>query len=114
MPLTFRTENDIGFITFDQKDSKVNLLTAEAIQRLDAVLDEARNNPDLRALVIISGKPDVFIAGADIKEIERITVAAEGQAKAGAGQKVLNKLEDLTIPTVAVIDGIFAGAHGPS
>lgn len=109
MSLTFKIENDVGFIEFDQKDSKVNLLTAEAIRRLDAVLDEVRNKQGLRALVILSRKCDVFIAGADIKEIECITDAEDGRLKSQAGQKVLNKLEDLSVPTVAVIDGAALG-----
>jgi len=63
----------------------------------------------LKALVILSSKPNVFIAGADIKEIEGICEVSDGQAKSNAGQDVLNKLEDLEIPTIAVIDGVALG-----
>jgi len=52
-----------------------------------------------------SNKKDVFIAGADIKEIEGITVSKDGEEKSLAGQRILNKLEDLPLATVAVIDG---------
>ena len=80
MPLDLKIENDIGFIEFDQDDSKVNLLTMAMIQRLDAILETVENTPSLKALVILSNKKDVFIAGADIKEIEQITEAKDGQA----------------------------------
>jgi len=43
MSLNFKITNDIGFIEFDQKDSKVNLLTMAMVQRLDALLDDIKN-----------------------------------------------------------------------
>lgn len=109
MSLNFKIENDIGFIEFDQKDSKVNLLTMAMVQRLDALLEDIKNTSHLKALVILSNKKDVFIAGADIKEIESITEVKDGREKSRSGQKVLNKLEDLKIPTIAVIDGVALG-----
>ena len=109
MSLNFKIENDIGFIEFDQKDSKVNLLTMAMVQRLDALLEDIKNTSHLKALVILSNKKDVFIAGADIKEIESITEVKDCREKSRSGQKVLNKLEDLKIPTIAVIDGVALG-----
>ena len=60
-------------------------------------------------MVLLSKKKDIFIAGADIKEIEGIAQAEEGRQKARAGQDILNKLEDLKVPTIAVIDGVALG-----
>lgn len=109
MSVTYRENNNIGFIEFDQPGSKVNLLTAETLKRLEMLLDEVRSKASLEALVFLSKKKDVFIAGADIKEIEHITDAGEGEKKSKSGQDILNKLEDLTVPTLAVIDGVALG-----
>ncbi len=109
MPLNFHIENNIGTIEFDQKDSKVNILTAEVLKEFDAVLDQIQKTPSLEALFILSSKKDVFIAGADIKEIEKIADQGEAQAKSKAGQEIFNKLEDLKFPTIAVIDGVALG-----
>ena len=109
MAVTLRKEENIGIIELDQEDSKVNLLTADTIMRLDSILEEVKREPSLKALMIKSNKKDVFIAGADIKEIEQITEAKDGGEKAKAGQDVLNKIEDLKIPTIAVIDGVALG-----
>ncbi len=110
MSLYFRIENNIGTIEFDLPDSKVNLLTADVLKKLDALLDDLKSNTtSLKALLIVSKKKDVFIAGADIKEIAGITQKQEGEAKSKAGQNIFNKLEDLKIPTVAVIDGVALG-----
>lgn len=109
MSVTYREENNIGFIEFDQTDSRINLLTAAALQELDKVLDSLAGKSSLKAVALISKKKDIFIAGADIKEIEGITRPADGLQKAKAGQDILNKLEDLPIPTIAVIDGVALG-----
>ncbi|HBR14279.1 MAG TPA: hypothetical protein DD723_01895 [Candidatus Omnitrophica bacterium] len=109
MSVTFRENNNIGTIEFDQEGSKVNLLTSDVIKRLDTVLDGIKTKQNLEVIVLWSKKKDVFFAGADIKEIEQITESQDGMEKARAGQKVLNKLEDLTIPTIAVIDGVALG-----
>jgi len=109
MSITYREENNTGFIEFDQKDSKVNLLTADTLRELDKILDSISGKSSLTVVVLISKKKDVFIAGADIREIEGIAQPKEGWQKAKAGQDILNKLEDLPVPTIAVIDGVALG-----
>ncbi len=109
MGVYYRKEHQIGFIEFDLLDSKVNLLNFEVMSKLDKILDEIGEETDVQAVVIVSKKPDIFIAGADIKEIENIQKPSEGRQKSQQGQHVLNKLEDLPMPTVAVIDGVALG-----
>ena len=109
MSVSFTQKDDIGYLQFDLADSKVNLLTAAVLLQLDKTLDEVASHANLKALVIHSAKKDCFIAGADIKEIEQIVEPDDGAAKAKAGQDVLNKIEDLSIPTFAVIDGVTLG-----
>lgn len=110
MSIVYKIQKGIGTVTFDTPDSKVNILTAETLKRFDAILDEIRNNSaNLEAVLIVSAKQDIFIAGADIKEIDGITSREEGMDKAAAGQDIFNKLEDLPVPTIAVIDGVALG-----
>ena len=109
MSITLRIENDVGTIEIDQQDSKVNLLTSQMVARLDEVLDEVGAKKGINTVVLVSKKQNVFIAGADIKEIEQITEARDGERKSREGQNVLNKLEDLKVPTIAVIDGVALG-----
>ncbi len=108
MSVFYKEENNVGTITFDQPDSKVNVLNSATLLTLDKMLDglKAKN---LKALVIQSAKKDIFIAGADIKEIENIVELQDGKSKAQAGQRVMDKIEDLPFPTVAVIDGVALG-----
>jgi len=108
MSIFYKEESNVGVITFDQPDSKVNVLNAATLTALDKMLDELKSKT-LKVLIIQSAKKDIFIAGADIKEIENITEVADGKKKAQAGQRVMDKIEDLPYPTVAVIDGAALG-----
>ena len=109
MSVFYKEDSGIGFITFDNPDAKVNVLNSDTIHRLDVILDDIKHKNIIKALVIQSAKKDVFIAGADIKEIEKITEPADGQKKAQAGQNIMNKIEDIKVPTIAVIDGVTLG-----
>lgn len=101
--------NGIGNLLFDNPDVDVNVLTSEHLSSLDKTLDEIASRTDLKALLITSIKSRIFIAGADIKEIDSIHTKTDAFAKAEQGKKILQKLEDLKIPTVCVINGACLG-----
>ncbi len=99
----------VAVLTFDLPGEKVNKLTTPVMDELDRVLDELAARRDVKALVIRSGKPDGFIAGADIAEIRDITDGKRGEELSRKGQAVLAKLEALPYPTVAAIHGACLG-----
>jgi len=109
MNLSFEIKDQIGFITFDQPDSKVNVLTGEILSEFERMIEVTLAEQDIKALVIQSAKSGIFIAGADINEIKGISDPFEAEQKSRAGQKVLDRLEDLKVPTIAVIDGAALG-----
>jgi 3-hydroxyacyl-CoA dehydrogenase/enoyl-CoA hydratase/3-hydroxybutyryl-CoA epimerase len=51
----------------------------------------------------------MFIAGANVNEIAGLTDPDDARTKAGEGQELFNRLEDLPMPTVALIDGACLG-----
>jgi 3-hydroxyacyl-CoA dehydrogenase/enoyl-CoA hydratase/3-hydroxybutyryl-CoA epimerase len=77
---------------------------AELEEILQAIAGE---NP--RGVVLRSGKPSGFIAGADIKEFTALTNAQQGYELVRAGQLVFDHLESLPCPTVAAIQGFALG-----
>lgn len=105
----YRLEQDVAIIEFNNPQAKVNVLTADVLRQFNAFVTQIENDPQVGVLVIQSSKKDVFIAGADIKEIEGIDTTDVGIRKAQNGQNIFNHLEDLKIPTVAVIDGVALG-----
>lgn len=106
--LTIRTDN-VGVVTINVVDDKVNTLKAEFAEQITTVLQEAQRSPQLQGLVIISGKPDSFIAGADITMIAACKTKQDAQALAEKGQVTLAQISKFPFPIVAAIHGACLG-----
>ena len=102
-------ENGLANLIFDNKEHKVNKLSIEVLTELEKILDSINNNPQIKILIISSAKKDNFIAGADINEIKEIIEEKDAQEKISHGQKILDKISQLKIPTIAVINGSCLG-----
>jgi 3-hydroxyacyl-CoA dehydrogenase/enoyl-CoA hydratase/3-hydroxybutyryl-CoA epimerase len=101
-------EDGIAWLLFDKKDSSANTLSADVIAELDAVLEKLeRDRP--RGLVIRSAKPGGFIAGADIAQFRGVTEMAKVEELLTRGHAVLDRLDRLPLPTIAVIHGYCLG-----
>lgn len=106
--LTF-TDQHVGIITIDVPGEKVNTLKAEFVEQICAILQKAQQYPQLKGLVLISGKPDSFIAGADISMIAGCQTAAEASSLATKGQTVMSHISAFSVPVVAAIHGACLG-----
>jgi len=102
-------ENGIGEIIFDQKELDVNLLSSEVLLELETLLDSISQQKGLKLLIFRSAKKDVFIAGADIKEIRALKTREETLDKVRLGRRILSMIDILTVPTLAIIDGAALG-----
>lgn len=99
----------ILWLAFDKEGTSVNTLDASALQELSDVLDNVAKNTSLTAMVITSAKKGGFIAGADISQFSRFADIDEAVNALSAGDKIFAKLEDLKIPTVAMVEGFCLG-----
>jgi 3-hydroxyacyl-CoA dehydrogenase/enoyl-CoA hydratase/3-hydroxybutyryl-CoA epimerase len=99
----------VARVTFDAPGSKVNTLRRALVVELDSLLDALAANAEVRAVVLASGKPDCFVAGADIDEIEALATAEAAQAAAEFGQRVFAKIESFPKPVVAAVKGVCLG-----
>ena len=106
--LTERLDN-VAVITIDVPGEKMNTLKAEFGVQVRAILKQIRENKALRGVVFISGKPDNFIAGADINMIGSCQTAQEAEALARQGQQIMAEIHALPIPVVAAIHGACLG-----
>src|ERR1041385_7880088 len=99
----------IAVLTLDVPGEPVNILGSGVIGELQALLDRIHDDPGVRAVVLISGKPDNSVAGPDIQEFIRISTAEEGEALSRAGQEMIGRLQRFPKPIVAAIHGACLG-----
>ncbi len=107
--LTTVVENGIAVVTFDLPGGPVNKLTAAIKIEFEALLIRLRDDAAIRAAVLISGKPDTFIAGADIEEFSALTTRAAAERLSFEGQELVSRVETLAKPVVAAIHGACLG-----
>ncbi|HSK95397.1 MAG TPA: hypothetical protein VK891_02180, partial [Euzebyales bacterium] len=84
--------DEIAIITFDVPGASVNTLRPGFDEAFDALLDQVQHDPQIRAAVLVSGKRDNFIAGADIDLLRGVTSADEGTQLARVGQRVAHRI----------------------
>ena len=109
-PLLTVDADGIAWVTFADPDRRLNVLDAGVMATLEEhVAGLAQRAGEVRAVVFFSGKPDSFIAGADIEAIGGLEGPADAEAKAREGQRVFQRIHDLPFPTVAAIHGICLG-----
>ena len=95
-------EPDVALLTFDTPDKGANILSRSVLDELSAHLD-ALEQQDLAGLVIISGKPGIFIAGADLREFVESQGVDEQQVvgMCRRGQDLFARLSKTSFVTVA-------------
>ena len=107
--LTTTVEDGIAVVTFDLPGEPVNKLSAAVKVEFEALLIRLRDDEGIRAAVLISGKPDNFIAGADIEEFTALTTESAAERLSFEGQEMVNRVETLPKPVVAAINGACLG-----
>ena len=103
-----RDSDGIAWLLFDREGASANTLSADVIEELDSVL-AALENQRPTGIVIRSAKTSGFIAGADVNEFRGATDPQGVQTAIGRAHAVIDRLEGLKIPTVAVIHGFCLG-----
>jgi 3-hydroxyacyl-CoA dehydrogenase / enoyl-CoA hydratase / 3-hydroxybutyryl-CoA epimerase len=100
----------VAMVWLDQADRPVNVLSSDLVEELTTLIGRLESTETgARAAVILSGKPGVWIAGADIDELGRLETAADGERLSRTAHELLGRLEGLRIPVVAAIDGVALG-----
>jgi len=95
-------------VTFNLQDQKINKLSAQVMKELANLIKEIKSLPQT-VVSFESAKKDIFIAGADIEELQQIDNEEVARDKAHLGQYIFKQIELLPQTTVAVIDGACVG-----
>jgi 3-hydroxyacyl-CoA dehydrogenase/enoyl-CoA hydratase/3-hydroxybutyryl-CoA epimerase len=104
-----RQDNGIAHLVMDVIGESMNTLKAEFSEEIDEVLKEIRNDNTIKGIVLLSGKEDSFVAGADINMLASCKSASEATALSRQGQMIFDQIESLSIPVVAAINGACLG-----
>jgi enoyl-CoA hydratase/carnithine racemase len=95
-------------VTFDRPDQH-NALTFEMYEALHGACERADADPDVRVLVVRGAGGRAFAAGTDISAFREFRDGADGVAYEERITRVVNRLESVTVPTVAAVEGYCLG-----
>ncbi|KJS16060.1 MAG: crotonase [Peptococcaceae bacterium BRH_c4b] len=100
-------EGNIATITIN-RPKVLNALNYDTMTELGAAISEVEQDNDIRVLIITGAGEKAFIAGADISYMQSLSVL-EARKFAKFGQSVLSKIENLSKPVIAAINGFALG-----
>src|ERR1700743_2008644 len=103
-----RDADGVAWLLFDRDGSSANTLSADVMEEFDRVIGELESARPA-GLVIRSAKTSGFIAGADVNEFRGVTDPAVVEATISRAHAVVDRLEALRVPNVAVIHGFCLG-----
>ncbi|HJP77601.1 MAG TPA: enoyl-CoA hydratase [Pseudonocardiaceae bacterium] len=96
-------------VTFNRPQQR-NAMTWAMYEGLVAACGQADADPDIRALVLRGAGGAAFVAGTDIAQFTAFRDGADGVEYERKTTEILNRLAEVTVPTIAAIDGFCVGA----
>ncbi|MEW5738730.1 MAG: fatty acid oxidation complex subunit alpha FadJ [Myxococcota bacterium] len=106
---SYAVDSGVAVITFDMEGEPVNTLAPAISAEFEALMTKAASDQAAKAIVIISGKKDSFIAGAKIDMLQAVKSQAEATGLSRQGQTSFDRLDAFEKPVVAAIHGACLG-----
>jgi len=105
--VSYEKRGAVAYVTLN-RPKVLNALNAKTWEDLRTAFEAARDDDEVRGVILTGAGDKAFIAGADISELARLS-AVEGEESSTCGQAVLNLVENLGKPVVAAINGFALG-----
>ena len=105
--LLYEKRDQIAFLSFN-RPKVLNALNRKTMEELGHILADAREDSEVRVLILTGAGEKAFVAGADISELA-VQSPVSGKETALFGQGVLHQLETLGKPSIAAINGFALG-----
>ena len=86
----------------------LNALNAQTMAEIHRAFQDARDDDNVRAVIVTGGGEKAFVAGADINELAAQTPIS-GKATSARGQEILNFIERFPKPVIAAVNGFALG-----
>ena len=103
-----KDSDEVIWLALNVEDSAANSLSKVVLEQFQQTLQKMAQSPP-RGLVIHSGKPGGFIAGADVSEFADFKDEKEALGLILQGQEIMAQLNHLPFPTIALIEGFCLG-----
>src|SRR4029077_17699410 len=103
-------EGDLAIVWFDLPGEKVNKFSSTVREEFAKIGDELERWSDIKRIILASGKPSIFIAGADVTEFTKVTSAEQAKDYTSFGQQTIHPSAKRPQVTVATINGAALGA----
>ena len=105
--LKFEKKNQIAYITID-RPKVLNALNMAVMEELRRAFADAKQDPEVRVVILTGGGEKAFVAGADIGELSVHNPVSAKEYTHG-GQAIIDAIENLGKPTIACINGFALG-----
>lgn len=105
--IIFSVEEGIGTLIFNRPKA-LNALNAALLNEMSILLNKIETNEDVRVLILTGGGEKSFVAGADINELATFDTL-QGKNFARKGQQIISRLQELSIPVIAAVNGFALG-----
>ena len=105
--LLYEKKGAIAYVTLN-RPKVLNALNQRTWENLRTALEDARDDTQVRGVILTGAGDKAFIAGADISELSHVT-AIEAEKSSTYGQEVLNLVENLGKPVIAAVNGFALG-----
>jgi 3-hydroxyacyl-CoA dehydrogenase/enoyl-CoA hydratase/3-hydroxybutyryl-CoA epimerase len=102
-------EGDLAILWFDLPGEKVNKFSSTVMQEFSGIVDQLEAATDIKQVIVASGKPSIFIAGADVSEFNKATNVEEAKEYTRFGQQTFHRFSRLPQVKVAAINGACLG-----
>ncbi|MGI0106141.1 enoyl-CoA hydratase/isomerase family protein [Salinimicrobium sp. WS361] len=106
--ILFEENNHIGYITIN-RPNKLNALNKATIAELNEAFESAREDHDIKVIILSGSGEKAFVAGADISEFAEFS-PKEGRRLAAEGQeKLFDVVANFPKPVIAAVNGFALG-----
>jgi 3-hydroxyacyl-CoA dehydrogenase/enoyl-CoA hydratase/3-hydroxybutyryl-CoA epimerase len=102
-------EGDLAILWFDLPGEKVNKFSSTVMMEFARLVDDMERATDIKRIIIASGKPSIFIAGADVSEFAKATTPEQAREYTRFGQQTFHRFSKLSQVKVAAINGACLG-----
>jgi 3-hydroxyacyl-CoA dehydrogenase/enoyl-CoA hydratase/3-hydroxybutyryl-CoA epimerase len=102
-------QDGVAILTMDVPGESMNTLKVEFVEQIETVLGQINADSSIKGVVVISGKDNSFVAGADISMLAACESAQDATTIAKGGQDMFQRIEDMSVTFVAAIHGPALG-----